>query len=169
MLTMMNNPPRWLAKVLAIVEGIAAPAITTEVHQTVDVMQNGHGFAVRKYGRLAGAVGSITSMNLPETEAEVSDEFAFLVRISLRNPGSGGVTLDGSLSQVPSAGTFPVVAFSATAAAGDTLAWQEFSGGQQYLYIPPNCQLALALGSFAAVAGDARWELVRVPANTKAW
>jgi len=163
MLTVINNPPRWLARALQIVEGVAAPAITTEIHQVVDAMQNGHGAAVHSLGVLAGSLAGGVNVIIGDATRE---DFAYLVRFSMNNPGTTTINVGADLA-IQGQGNVRLTLRSVIA--GSTQDWASFTSGQQYWYVPPKSTLTLSLAQFTTTAGNLVYEVVRVPAGTRPW
>lgn len=171
MLTMINNPPRWLAKALGIVEGVAAPAITTELHQVVDAVQGGHALATHTIGAQTGAVGSVTSIEpISSTDPDVIEgKYAYLFRMSVDNAGTAPSQVELLIGR-PGAGTLLRLVIARAVPATTNHYWNEIGAGLgQYAYIPPGFYLSMAIGSGTTLALTARWELVRLPAGVHPW
>lgn len=152
----LNNPPRWLARALAVINGQTQLEIEDRLYPVVEVVQDGWGLqptitSVQVDGSLAGPTTTIFAANENES---------LRLKLSANNPGTAAATIQ-ALLRVGAGGS--VQEFANSLAAGTTADWRAFAGGRQWIVVPPGCALEVLQAQYTITAGFIRAIEVRCP------
>lgn len=145
----VNNPPRWLAIALSIINGGASPVIGRELFQVVDSYQSGFGMATFSSVQVDGSLGGpITTLLTPP------DGFAARVKVQHFNAG----TVSNNVQVGLRCGTGALfVELLRTTGAGLLSDWLTLGGGKQWLVIPPGCSMEIVQNAYTTTAGHLKY------------
>lgn len=145
----LNNPPRWLARALAVINGQTQLEIEDRLYPVVEVAQDGFGLlASIRSEQVDGslATGITTTITCTEYESK-------RVRFHHFNPGSTGVGLSCRLRV--GAGV-SVDSYNSTTPAGSLIPWEAIGGGKNWYVVPPGCSLEIVQAIYVTTAGYIR-------------
>jgi len=141
----LNNPPRWIARALQIVNGRLPDGISDTIFPVTDVTQSGFGDATYAQNQFDGSLGSFTTNIISCSEFESKR-----VKVACFNPDVGAreyvVTLRAPSGSGCNESTLSV-------GAGLTAGHGLFGSGRQWFIVPPACSLSLLQGIYTTTAG----------------
>lgn len=154
----LNNPPRWLARALAVVNGKTQTEIENTLYPVVEVAQAGWGLdakveSFQTDGSLVGPV--IETITASDFEAK-------RVLFQCNNPGTAAIVVFAALRR----GTGVSVQLTAfSIAAGTNGTWGLLGGGRDWFVVPPGCSLEINQAQYTTTAGFIRVMEVTHPAG----
>jgi len=156
----LNNPPRWLARALAIVNGNTQTEIEDTLYPVVEVVQGGWGVTptIRSF-QVDGALGSLTLTTIACSEFETK-----LVQVEQNNPDTAA---NSCLVRLRVGTGVSVTQVNHGAPAGTSHTWQQIGGaGRRWFFVPPGCSLEVTQQSYTTTAGYFRFIEVTLPAGS---
>jgi len=156
----LNNPPRWLARALAIVNGNTQTEIEDTLYPVVEVAQGGWGLTpvIRSF-QVDGTLGSITLTTIACSDFETK-----LVQIEQNNPDTAA---NSCLVRLRVGTGVSVTQVNHGAVAGSSQSWAQIGGpARKWFVVPPGCSLEVTQASYTTTAGFFRFIEVTLPAGS---
>lgn len=153
----VNDPPRWLAKALAIVNGNAPVNIGSEIVPVVDSLQKGWGDITWDYFTHTGAVGSV-SQTAPAGFVNLNVNRIFTCSFDNPDTAASTFTLDLVTQNVYT----PIVLHRASVPASSVQDAKTILQGQ-YMLIPAGFYLRCTTGPATTTAPTANFHIGTAP------
>ena len=158
----VNDPPRWLARALAIVNGNAPTQISNEIVPVADVMQGGWGDITWSFQFMAGAIGSVTQAAI--VSADVNNNHIVSCSFDNGDTAASLITLDLTYPNFAQ----PVVMHKGSVAAGGFADNKTIlGGGSQFLLVPAGYVLRATIPPATTTAPTWSFHIGRAPVGTK--
>ena len=151
----VNNPPRWLARALAIVNGQTQTEIEDRLYPVVDAVQGGWGLASIISAQINGSLGSVVTHSVTADQTQSK-----LVAVEHNNPDTATSLFTIALRVRQSVS---VRYYRGITAINNVQSMNELSSGQRWFAVPPECALEITQQPYATNAGFIRVIEVTLP------
>lgn len=154
----VNNPPRWLVKALAIVNGDTQLQVDEVLFPVIDAMQGGWGQATYESRVQFIAVGVADSLQLDAPEGKI-----LAVRLSVTNNGAANILITVRSAIVGGQGS--VIEHIGNVPPGTTHAWYVIRPDSSWLKCVPGGRIIIDWSAGATVISSIGLIVATLPAG----